>query len=72
MTVDRGAPGPGAHHGVERNGGRRDGSPSPRRMIGGMISSAIHVLIMTNQVIFVLMKKHDLKKGKLKYSGMKH
>jgi len=23
-------------------------------------------------VIFVLMKKYDLKKGKLRYSGMKH
>ena len=40
-------------------------------MIGGMISSAVHVLIMT-PVIFVLMKKRDLKKGRLKYSGMKH
>ncbi|MBT1074230.1 efflux RND transporter permease subunit [Geobacter grbiciae] len=45
--------------------------PIAAPMIGGMISSAIHVLIMT-PVIFVLMKKHDLKKGKLKYSGMKH
>jgi copper/silver efflux system protein len=45
--------------------------PIAAPMIGGMISSAIHVLIMT-PVIFVLMKKRDLKKGKLKYSGMKH
>jgi len=45
--------------------------PIAAPMIGGMISSAIHVLIMT-PVIFVLMKKHDLKRGKLKYSGMKH
>ncbi|UKL14295.1 efflux RND transporter permease subunit [Dissulfurimicrobium hydrothermale] len=45
--------------------------PIAAPMIGGMISSAIHVLIMT-PVIFVLMKTHDLKKGKLKYSGMKH
>ncbi|TGU72476.1 efflux RND transporter permease subunit [Geomonas terrae] len=45
--------------------------PIAAPMIGGMISSAVHVLIMT-PVIFVLMKKHDLKKGKLKYSGMKH
>ncbi|HEY6872717.1 MAG TPA: CusA/CzcA family heavy metal efflux RND transporter [Geobacteraceae bacterium] len=45
--------------------------PIAAPMIGGMISSAIHVLIMT-PVIFVLMKKHDLKKGKLRYSGMKH
>ncbi|BDV42883.1 cation transporter [Geotalea uraniireducens] len=45
--------------------------PIAAPMIGGMISSAVHVLIMT-PVIFVLMKTHDLKKGKLKYSGMKH
>ena len=45
--------------------------PIAAPMIGGMISSAVHVLIMT-PVIFVLMKVHDLKKGKLKYSGMKH
>jgi len=40
-------------------------------MIGGMISSAVHVLIMT-PVIFVLMKKRELRKGTLKYSGMQH
>ena len=45
--------------------------PIAAPMIGGMISSAVHVLIMT-PVIFVLMKKYDLKKGRLKYSGMKH
>ncbi len=45
--------------------------PIAAPMIGGMITSAVHVLIMT-PVIFVMMKKHDLKKGKLKYSGMKH
>ena len=45
--------------------------PIAAPMIGGMISSAVHVLIMT-PVIFVLMKKRDLKKGRLKYSGMKH
>ncbi len=45
--------------------------PIAAPMIGGMITSAIHVLIMT-PVIFVLMKMRDLKKGKLKYSGMKH
>ena len=45
--------------------------PIAAPMIGGMISSAIHVLIMT-PVIFVLMKIRDLRKGKLKYSGMKH
>ena len=45
--------------------------PIAAPMIGGMISSAVHVLIMT-PVIFVLMKKRDLKKGRLHYSGMKH
>ena len=45
--------------------------PIAAPMIGGMISSAIHVLIMT-PVIFVLMKTRDLRKGKLKFSGMKH
>ena len=45
--------------------------PIAAPMIGGMISSAVHVLIMT-PVIFVLMKTRDLKKGKLHYSGMKH
>ncbi|MSM38416.1 MAG: CusA/CzcA family heavy metal efflux RND transporter [Geobacter sp.] len=45
--------------------------PIAAPMIGGMISSAIHVLIMT-PVIFVLMKKRDLRKGRLHYSGMKH
>ncbi len=45
--------------------------PIATPMIGGMISSAIHVLIMT-PVIFLLMKNRDLKKGRLKYSGMKH
>jgi len=45
--------------------------PIAAPMIGGMISSAVHVLIMT-PVIFVLMKKRDLKRGVLKYSGMKH
>ncbi|WP_305731339.1 efflux RND transporter permease subunit [Trichlorobacter ammonificans] len=45
--------------------------PIAAPMIGGMISSAVHVLIMT-PVIFVLMKKRELVKGTLKYSGMKH
>jgi copper/silver efflux system protein len=39
--------------------------PIAAPMIGGMISSAIHVLIMT-PVIFVLMKVRDLRKGRLK------
>ena len=45
--------------------------PIAAPMIGGMISSAVHVLIMT-PVIFVLMKTRDLKKGRLQHSGMKH
>ncbi|MBI5141567.1 MAG: efflux RND transporter permease subunit [Nitrospirae bacterium] len=45
--------------------------PIAAPMIGGMVSSAIHVLIMT-PVIFVLMKKRDLRKDRLRYSGMKH
>ncbi|HEU0264917.1 MAG TPA: efflux RND transporter permease subunit, partial [Geobacterales bacterium] len=45
--------------------------PIAAPMIGGMISSAIHVLIMT-PVIFVLMKKRDLRKGRLVPSGMRH
>jgi len=39
--------------------------PIAAPMIGGMISSAVHVLIMT-PVIFVLMKKRDLRKGRLR------
>jgi Cu(I)/Ag(I) efflux system membrane protein CusA/SilA len=45
--------------------------PIAAPMIGGMISSAVHVLIMT-PVIFVLMKTRDLRKGRLRHSGMKH
>jgi Cu(I)/Ag(I) efflux system membrane protein CusA/SilA len=45
--------------------------PIAAPMIGGMISSAIHVLVMT-PVIFVMMKTRDLKKGRLKHSGIKH
>ncbi len=44
--------------------------PIAAPMIGGMVSSAVHVLIMT-PVIFVLMKKRELRKGTLKYSGKK-
>jgi Cu(I)/Ag(I) efflux system membrane protein CusA/SilA len=43
--------------------------PIAAPMIGGMFSSTIHVLVMT-PVIFVLVKLHDLRRGKLKYSGM--
>ncbi|MBI5696503.1 MAG: efflux RND transporter permease subunit [Nitrospirae bacterium] len=45
--------------------------PIAAPLIGGMITSAVHVLIMT-PVIFVLMKKRDLRKGVLKKSGMQH
>ncbi|MGC2425147.1 MAG: CusA/CzcA family heavy metal efflux RND transporter, partial [Nitrospirota bacterium] len=45
--------------------------PIAAPMIGGMITSAVHVLIMT-PVIFVLMKSRDLKKGRLTRSGMYH
>jgi len=45
--------------------------PIAAPMIGGMISSAVHVLIMT-PVLFVLMKTRELRKGTLKYSGMTH
>ncbi len=45
--------------------------PIAAPMIGGMISSAVHVLIMT-PVIFVLMKKRALRKGTLKASEMEH
>ncbi len=44
--------------------------PIAAPMIGGMITSAVHVLIMT-PVIFVLMKTRDLKKGRLKMSSIK-
>jgi Cu(I)/Ag(I) efflux system membrane protein CusA/SilA len=43
--------------------------PIAAPMIGGMLSSTVHVLIMT-PVIFVMMKKRALRKGTLKYSGM--
>ncbi|MBI5696235.1 MAG: hypothetical protein HZC51_10970, partial [Nitrospirae bacterium] len=45
--------------------------PIAAPLIGGMITSAVHVLIMT-PVIFVLMKKRDLRKDRLKASGMQH
>lgn len=43
--------------------------PIATPMIGGMITSAIHVLIVT-PVIFGIMKENLLKKGKLKISGI--
>jgi Cu(I)/Ag(I) efflux system membrane protein CusA/SilA len=42
--------------------------PIAAPMIGGMITSAVHVLIMT-PVIFVMMKSRELKKGLLRHSG---
>jgi Cu(I)/Ag(I) efflux system membrane protein CusA/SilA len=39
-------------------------------LIGGMITSTIHVLLVT-PIIFLLMKQHDLRKGRLQPSGLK-
>jgi Putative silver efflux pump len=39
-------------------------------LIGGMVTSTIHVLLVT-PIIFLLMKQHDLRKGRLKQSGLK-
>jgi Cu(I)/Ag(I) efflux system membrane protein CusA/SilA len=39
-------------------------------LIGGMVTSTIHVLLVT-PIIFLLMKQHDLRKGRLKKSGLK-
>jgi Cu(I)/Ag(I) efflux system membrane protein CusA/SilA len=44
--------------------------PIAAPIIGGMITSTIHVLIIT-PVIFALMKKSALKRGTLKPSEMK-
>lgn len=43
--------------------------PIAAPIIGGMITSTIHVLIIT-PVIFIIMKERALKKGRLKESGM--
>ena len=43
--------------------------PIAAPIIGGMITSTIHVLIIT-PVIFYIMKVHALRKGTLKVSGM--
>jgi Cu(I)/Ag(I) efflux system membrane protein CusA/SilA len=43
--------------------------PLTAPMIGGLLTSAIHVLVVT-PVLFVLMKEHALKKGKLEISKM--
>jgi Cu(I)/Ag(I) efflux system membrane protein CusA/SilA len=34
-------------------------------LIGGMVTSTIHVLLVT-PVIFLMMKRHDLRRGRLK------
>jgi Cu(I)/Ag(I) efflux system membrane protein CusA/SilA len=44
--------------------------PIATPIIGGMITSTIHVLIIT-PVIFALMKRNALKRGTLKPSEMK-
>jgi len=38
-------------------------------MIGGLLTSAIHVLVVT-PILFTMMKEHALKKGKLELSKM--
>jgi len=43
--------------------------PLTAPMIGGLLTSAIHVLVVT-PVLFVFMKEHALKKGKLEISKM--
>src|SRR6202158_1948027 len=43
--------------------------PIAAPIIGGMVTSTIHVLIIT-PVIFYLMKRRALRKGTLKVSGM--
>ncbi|MGH8003702.1 MAG: efflux RND transporter permease subunit, partial [Limisphaerales bacterium] len=44
--------------------------PIAAPMIGGMITSAVHVLLVT-PIIFRLMKEASLRRGTLKYSGLK-
>ncbi|HEX6159022.1 MAG TPA: efflux RND transporter permease subunit, partial [Thermoanaerobaculia bacterium] len=39
-------------------------------LIGGMVTSTIHVLLVT-PIIFLLIKQRELRKGTLKYSGLK-
>jgi Cu(I)/Ag(I) efflux system membrane protein CusA/SilA len=45
--------------------------PIAAPMIGGIVTSAIHVLLVT-PVLFSMMKEAALKRGTLKLSGMKH
>ena len=44
--------------------------PIATPIVGGMITSTIHVLLVT-PVIFLLMKERARKKGRLRVSGMK-
>jgi copper/silver efflux system protein len=39
-------------------------------LIGGMVTSTIHVLLVT-PIIFLIVKQRDLKKGRLQHSGLK-
>jgi Cu(I)/Ag(I) efflux system membrane protein CusA/SilA len=39
-------------------------------LIGGMVTSTIHVLLVT-PIIFLIMKKRDLRLGRLKFSGLR-
>ena len=43
--------------------------PLTAPMIGGLLTSAIHVLVVT-PILFVIMKERALKKGKLELSKM--
>jgi copper/silver efflux system protein len=45
--------------------------PIAAPIIGGLITSTVHVLIIT-PVIFAMLKSRALKKGKLKASEMSH
>jgi len=40
-------------------------------LIGGMVTSTIHVLLVT-PIIFLIMKRRDLRRGRLKPSGGSH
>jgi hypothetical protein len=44
--------------------------PIATPIVGGMVTSTIHVLLVT-PVIFLLMKERERKKGRLRASGMK-
>ena len=39
-------------------------------LIGGMVTSTIHVLLVT-PIIFLIVKQRDLKRGRLRISGLK-